>query len=88
METNGTDRVLTDDQISQVHLTFYGPGGGIPYEFHANDDPYTVVNAIRAAGFNAMRQTKIVSHGWKSSGTKFCPQFVEGNCLTGLIDAN
>ena len=77
-EGNETERVLGVDIPSRVHLTYYAPGAGLPYTFHVNEDPTTIINSIRAYGFNAGRQTKILSHGWKSDGSSFCPQFVEG----------
>ena len=85
MDFNETDRDWFTDIPSQVHLTFYPPGGRDGLTFHVNEDPAAVANAMYQHGFNAMIQTKILSHGFTSSGTKFCPQFVEGNFRTHIV---
>ena len=63
---------------SKVHLSFYAPGRNNPLTFHVNEDPVKVAKTLKNYGFDPMRQTKLISHGWTSNGQSFCPQFIDG----------
>ena len=64
--------------LDEMNLLLHTPSQTIPFAFKINDNIAAQRQHFLAHGFDPKNPTKIISHGFTDTGTRFCKDFIDG----------